>query len=147
MPRRSGDCKRSWQTGTKGGGHGSFYSWSLAGVGPGCFWFYQLNPTRGFQQLLQKEVDLSSYADLLNQACQRLDSLEERCCYLEKSFAGAAEKRSFRETSLTGRDEPGRRREQAIILWEEGRELNEIVRRTGLSKGEIELILSLQERH
>jgi len=69
--------------------------------------FYQLNPTRGFQQLLQKEVDLSSYADLLNQACQRLDSLEERCCYLEKSFAGAAEKRSFRETSLTGRDEPG----------------------------------------
>jgi hypothetical protein len=33
------------------------------------------------------------------------------------------------------------------MLWEEGRELNEIVRRTGLSKGEIELILSLQERH
>ncbi|MGB4443770.1 MAG: DUF2802 domain-containing protein [Dethiobacteria bacterium] len=126
---------------------GLFIAGVLLGLALGCFWFYQLNPTRGFQQLLQKEVDLSSYADLLNQACQRLDSLEERCCYLEKSFAGAAEKRSFREAGLTGRDEPGRRREQAIMLWEEGRELNEIVRRTGLSKGEIELILSLQERH
>lgn len=118
----------------------------VLGLATSWFWFYQLNPAGRFQQLLQKEIDLGGYSDLVNQAYRRMDYLEERCYRLERRYAGAAGEKSSGEAEPAKSNDPGRKREQVLLLREAGRELAEIVRRTGLSKGEIELILSLQER-
>lgn len=126
---------------------GFFIAGFLLGLATSWLWFCRLSPGRGFQQLLQKETDQVGYFNQIDQASQRMDCLEERCRRLEKRLAGSAGENIFREAGLIERNTAGRKREQALALWEEGWELNEIVRRTGLSRGEIELILSLQERH
>lgn len=118
----------------------------LLGLAAGWLWFQRLSPGRGFSQALRREIELGGYGEQLHQAGERLERLEERCRRLERDLAGGAGGKDRRGAGPPGGGGSGRKLDRALSLWEEGRELNEIVRRTGLSKGEIELILSLRER-
>lgn len=117
----------------------------LLGASASWFWFYRHNPGVVFRQFLQKELDSGGHPDLARQI-RRIDNLEERCRLLEKGLPVSARGR-FGEAGAGGTGTAGWKREQAVALWEEGCGHHEIVRRTGLSRGEIELILSLREQH
>lgn len=121
---------------------GYFIGGLLLGLIAGGFLFGRFSPG-SFQQLLQQESVPGGHSEQLARTARRLDSLEECCRRLEKELAAGSERRA----RGAGPPEAGWKRERVLTLWEEGQEFNEIIRRTGLSRGEIELILSLQERH
>lgn len=122
---------------------GYFIGGLLLGLIAGRLLFGRFSPGR-FQQLLQQESVPGGHSEQLARTARRLDSLEECCRRLEKELAAGSERKACRGA---GSPEAGWKRERVLTLWEEGQEFNEIIRRTGLSRGEIELILSLQERH
>lgn len=123
-----------------------FIAGFLLGLATSWFWLHQLGPRREFSQLLRRELELDGGPVRAEQA-GRMDHLEERFHRLEKRLAGTEGEKGLRGTLPVKTDAPGQKRERALALWKEGRELSEIIRKTGLSRGEVELILSLQEYH
>ncbi|NLA27834.1 MAG: hypothetical protein GX878_10620, partial [Firmicutes bacterium] len=92
----------------------------LLGLVASYFLFYRLRSGRGFSQLLQKEINLNGYLLQIEQAGQRMDHLEERCCRLERKLSGTARAKNFSKSDLSGRIGPGRKPEQVLELWEGG---------------------------
>jgi len=117
----------------------------LLGVVASWFWFYKLSPDRNFRQALRQELVKGGSPDLVDRLDQRMEKLENRCRRLEAKLACDAVEAPG-ETGLNGTSKICNRREQVIKLWEEGCSPEEIIRNTGLSKGEVELILSLKDR-
>lgn len=117
----------------------------LLGVAVSWFWLYKLSPDRNFRQMLQQELVKDGSPDLAHQLDERIESLERRCRRLETQLTctavGTARVAGFNENSKICN-----RRGEVVKLWEEGCSPEEIIRTTMLSKGEVELILSLKDR-
>ncbi|NMA91940.1 MAG: DUF2802 domain-containing protein [Firmicutes bacterium] len=114
----------------------------LIGVAVSWFWLYKLSPARRFQHILSQETGKNSFDEQLQPLFQRMEKLEDRFYRLEDSLINVRA-----ETAGAARGPgPARasaRRGQVIRLKEEGCSPEEIIRNTGLAKGEVELILSL----
>lgn len=105
----------------------------LIGVAVSWFWLYKLSPARRFQHILSQETGKNSFDEQLQPLFQRMEKLEDRFYRLEDSLINVRA-----ETAGASA-----RRGQVIRLKEEGCSPEEIIRNTGLAKGEVELILSL----
>ncbi len=138
----------------------------MFGVAVSWFWQNQYSGTPVFQQLMKKELVTNGQQGSVATLKKRLDMMEKKLDELESSKvdrAAAPEEKpgSFSEDNNTGPtltliDKEGkaaresskaeRRKncERALLLWREGISVTDIASRTGLGKGEIDLIVSLK---
>ncbi len=136
----------------------------VLGVTVSWFWQRQFSGVPVFEKLMQKELAVNGQLGSLKVLKSRLDYVERRLAELEQperalkcpdNETGTTE---FQAVSADNANRSGRSvvrqissverkvdRSHVLKMWEEGLSLSEIVSRTGRGKGEIELILSMQE--
>lgn len=140
----------------------------LLGVAVSWFWQRQFSDVPVFQKLMHKELAANGQLGSLTVLKKRLELMEKKVAELEKpevegieKLEPAAEekegpnpepdptKKKDRQLSNVVRQirSPERAidRNQVLQLWNEGCQVAEIASRTRLGKGEIELIISMQE--
>ena len=138
----------------------------LLGVTVSWFWLSQLKDSSQYQAVLQKELAVNGQLGSITVLKKRLEALENRLAEIDRPAeaevvqAGEdrkeltlplAEGSAFLPPSPTGPAKvkslkQRRNINQVQSLWQEGRALPEIAALTNLAKGEIELIISLQEK-
>ncbi len=146
----------------------------LLGIAASWFWQQQFSGAPAFRQLMQKELALNGQLGSISVLKKRLEIMEKRLAELERKpepclpvelSAGRDadtirinEKSSNQAASLsvvTGAkkadpEESGAERKKArnrvLALWKEGQTVAEIASRTGLGKGETELIIALKDK-
>ncbi len=117
----------------------------ILGAAASWFWFYKLNPVRGFRQILSREMGKGDPFEWAHRLDRRMENFEQRCRRLEAKITYAVAETAG-SVELNGHSRPGNRRGQVIRLWKEGCSPEEIIRTTGLAKSEVELIISLKDR-
>lgn len=136
-------------------------------LGAAVSWYWQ-DRRRGdpaFQQLLKKQLAVGSSSDSVVALKERFEIMEKKLGDIEKISCpektpsgysetvtvkpepialpvAAAEKETVKKMPRTNYKE---NRGRVLNMWKAGRPVSEIAARTRLGKGEIELIISLQE--
>ncbi len=136
----------------------------VLGVTVSWFWQRQFSGVPVFEKLMQKELVVNGQLGSLTVLKNRLDYVERRMAELEQPERAlkypANETRALEPQAVPAENanRSGRGvvrqissverkvdRSHVLKMWEEGLSLSEIMSRTGRGKGEIELILSMQE--
>lgn len=140
----------------------------ILGVAVSWFWQRQFSDVPVFQKLMQKELAANGQLGSLTVLKKRLESMENKLAELEKPEGETSANRDISTEEESPASAPARsgdrnralnnvvrqirprekviNRDRVLKLWNEGNHVSEIASRTRMGKGEIELIISMQER-
>ena len=129
------------------------------------FWMSQLNTVSPFQQAVQREVEEEDYKEMFMALESEMEEVQNQIKRIGDALAQQQQQAvpevdrriQERQQAFTSRPDfageakrevrGNRKREkqgEVLGLWNEGHEVGEIARDTGLGQGEVELILSLR---
>ncbi len=138
----------------------------LLGVAVSWFWQSQFSGVPAFQNLMQKELAVNGQIGSVTVLKKRLELMEKQIAGMENPHSSKRDDRLENTEIANNQDSSlqapvneskgvvkqlrppviGINRDQVIALWKEGKTVTEIASTTRLGKGEIELIISMQDR-
>lgn len=136
----------------------------ILGVAVSWFWQTQFSGVPAFKQLMQKELAVNGQLGSVTLLKKKLEIMEKRLYEMEKTpEIFVEEKQELPAEKITAVTDHGdkvisvsrpakvtkidrrKNREQVLKMWKEGSAVTDIASKTNLGKGEVELIISLQE--